>query len=179
MSALRDRDRIVVLASRRGFESLVGRLPAGWRGRVRFVKPKAFRRVQASLDAARLVVSKSTLRPEVIRPILAARRAGVPTLLLVDGPLEWSNLHAHPRLGSAGFDALYDPVVHDAVAPIGDPQRRWIEAHNAGRGVAFMPYACRRIRTDPPRRRAPGAPGFDFLLATARTPWFGDDERRR
>jgi hypothetical protein len=168
----------VVLASRRGFESLVGRAPRAWRARLRFLKRAESIDLESALRDARLVVSKSYLRPEIHRPILAARRAGVPTLLLVDGPLEWSNLYAHPRLAATDH-GLYDPVVHDAVAAIGDPQRRWIEGRNAGRGIAFVTYANRRIRTEPPRWRVPAEPPYDFLVATARTPFRDEAERRR
>lgn len=176
---------ILVLSSQRAFEALVGPLPASRRLRFRFAKPRHAARIRAWLPRARLVVSQSYGRPEVDGWIFEARRAGIPTLLLVDGPLEWANLHASPRLATAGARSLYDPVIHDAVASIGDAQSRFIASRNAGRGIVFTSYANRRIRTvlpgpvaGPPDRNEVQALPFDFLVTTARRAAFDEREHR-
>ncbi len=150
--------RFLVLSSQRSFEAFTGPVPANLHDRYVFLKPDREVRILAALPTARLVISQSYPRPEVNRFIFEARRQGVPTLLLVDGPLEWSNVHANPSLRQPGAEAaraLFQPIVHDAVATIGSAQSRFIESLNSGRGIAFMSYANQRIRTRPkPAARA-------------------------
>ncbi len=171
-------NRIVVLSSQRAFEALVGPVPETLRARPVFLKPGWDVRLLDAISNARLVVSQGYFRPEVNRWIFEARRRGVPTLLLVDGPLEWTNVHASPSLARPGAEAaraLHDPIVHDAVAAIGEGQARFIESRNRGRGIVFLSYANRRIRTAPdPEAREPA---FDFLITTARTAAFDARER--
>lgn len=180
----------LVLSSQRAFEALTGPVPEAMRERYVFLKPGRSVRIDAALDDARIVISQSYVRPELNRWIFEARRRGVPTLLLVDGPLEWSNLFSNPSLSRAGAEAaraLFEPIVHDAVATIGEAQSRFIASRNPGRGIAFMSYANHRIRTSPPTDAPAGSPArrpideppprFDFLLTTARTPAFDERER--
>ncbi len=173
-------EQIVVLSSRRAFEALVGPVPEAARARHVFFKPERGARIGSALAGARLVVSQSYLRPELNRWIFAARRRSVPTLLLIDGPLEWANLHANPSLarrGAEGARALYDPIVHDAVAAIGEAQALALAHRNAGRGIVFKTYANRRIRTEAPATDRNDAARFDFLLTTARTAAFHAHDR--
>jgi len=171
---------VLVLSSQRSFEALVGPVPAELAECFHFVKAGRNRRVAAILRRAHLVISKNYTRADTNRWIFAARRAGIPTLLLVDGPLEWSNVYSNPSLAALREAAtgLYEPIVHDAAATIGDAQRDWLAARNAGRGVEFTSYANRRILTPLGARASAAEPDFDFLLTTAKTAWFGDDERR-
>jgi len=171
----------LVLASRGGFEAFTGPIPARLERCFRFAKPNEAIRIARTLPGCRLVISKSYLRPPVHRWIFEARRRGIPTLLLVDGPLEWSNVYRSPSLrrrmgpGQAG---LFEPIIHDAVAGIGPAQIRWIGERNAGRGIELMTYSNHRIRTriDPiggPERREE----LDFLVTTARRPYFDEAQR--
>ena len=201
MKTGRRSDAFVVLSSRRAFEAFTGPVPAALRDRYVFLKPRRSVRVLAALAQARLVISQSYFRPEINRFVFAARRRGVPTLLLVDGPLEWTNVHTNPgrtRAGAEAARALHQPIVHDAVATIGPAQTRFIGNRNAGRGITYLSYANRRIRTSATATAAsdsatasapaPGAssdprigsrfpPEFDFLLTTARTAAFDARER--
>jgi hypothetical protein len=173
------RARFLVLSSQSAFEAFAGPVPARLQGRYVFAKPRSAARVLAALDDARLVISQSYLRPEVNRFVFEARRRGIPTLLLIDGPLEWANVHANPSLrrpGAEGAEALYQPIVHDAVATLGPAQSRFIADRNAGRGLVFLSYANQRIRTTLP---SGPAPSFDFLLTTARTAAFDAAEATR
>lgn len=174
----------VVLTSRRAFEAFVGPLPARFEPLFRFAKPSQTIRLQALLPHARLVIATSYLPPAIHRWIFAARRMSIPTLLLVDGPLEWSNTYHSPslrrRMGPLQV-GLFEPILHDAVAGIGSAQVRWIEHKNEGRGVEFMTYANRRIQTTSPQRLEEGSarePELDFLVTTARKPYFDEAERR-
>ncbi len=111
---------------------------------------------------------------------MQARRLGIPTLLLIDGPLEWSNLYANPSLAKLGPNwttGLYEPIIHDAVATIGNAQTRWVEERNAGRGIELMSYANRRIQTQIDFDSSNPDTDFDFLVTTARTPYINDREK--
>jgi len=176
-------DRLfLVLASRAGFEDLAGPIPERLEALFRFAKPNETLRIEKILPDCRLVISKSYLRPPVHRWIFEARRRGIPTLLLVDGPLEWSNVYRSPSLRrrmGAGQSGLFEPIIHDAVAGIGSSQIRWIDDRNAGRGIELMSYSNHRIRT---RTRPIGDPErageLDFLVTTARRPYFDEAERQ-
>jgi len=171
----------LVLSSQRAFEAFTGPVPESLRARHVFLKVGQDARITAALARARVVISQTYPRPEANRWIFEARRKGVPTLLLVDGPLEWSNVHANPSLRRPGAEAaraLFQPIVHDAVATIGPAQSRFIAHRNSGRGIAFMSYANHRIRTAATASAlsAPEA-AFDFLLTTAREAAFDEAER--
>jgi hypothetical protein len=172
----------LVLASRGGFEALSGPIPGRFETCFRFAKPNETIRIETILPDCRLVISKSYLPPPVHRWIFEARRRGIPTLLLVDGPLEWSNVYHSPSLrrrmgpGQAG---LFEPIIHDAVAGIGSAQIRWIGERNAGRGIELMTYSNHRIRTRPdPTREPKRDEELDFLVTTARKPYFGEAQRQ-
>ena len=179
---------LLVLAGRSGFESLVGPVPDDLEPRFRFQKPRSALRIRSRLSESRLVISKSYRRPEVNRWILAARRLGIPTLLVVDGPLEWSNLYrAEHRILSPEAGGLFEPIIHDAVASIGPGQTRWLAARNEGREIAWLDYRNHRIQSSnggstirPPPPDVDGMPSaeFDFLLTTARRAWIGPAEKR-
>ncbi len=173
------RDKILVLSSQRAFEALAGRVPEEMSERFVFLKPHQEKMIERVLPLCRLVISKNYPRPDVNRWIFIARRRGVPTLLLVDGPLEWANVHANPSLQQPGAEAarsLFAPVIHDAVASIGAAQTRWIEAQNTNRELVLLEYANRRIVTMPLPERAFE---FDFLLTTAKAAAFSKAERAR
>ena len=178
---------MLVLASRRAFEAFAGPIPSDLEAAFRFAKPRASARIKAWLPASRLLITKNYPRPDLNRWVFEARRRGIPTLLMVDGPLEWSNVFRNASLRQAGAErarGLYDPVIHDAVAGIGPAQCDWIEERNAGRGLWLMSYANARI--DGPRAattdrdRSPPAEEhrpFDFLLTSARTASFDEREQ--
>ncbi|MFP6655800.1 MAG: hypothetical protein VCB25_09240, partial [Myxococcota bacterium] len=181
---------ILVLSSRRSFEKFVNRVPSRLESVFRFVRPREMARIDSLLSRCRLLISKSYLPPLHQRAIFAARRLGVPTLLLIDGPLEWSNTHNNPNLKrylGPGAGPLHDPIIHDIVAGIGSEQVRWIESRNTGRGIEFMTYANHRMTaTEQMRAEAkrgdpvdgdPRNEELDFLVTTARTPYFDEREK--
>jgi len=180
VSTLHSRSNFLVLASRQGFEALAGPVPERMKALFRFHKSRDTVRIQTLLPDCRLVISKSYTRPQTNHWIFEARRLGIPTLLMIDGPLEWSNLYANPSLARLGKNAppgLYEPIIHDAVATIGNAQTRWIEQRNAGRGIELMSYANRRIQTQIDRESPKPDAEFDFLVTTARTPYVNDREK--
>ena len=182
MDRASDAKLFLVLSSRRSFEALTGPVPESLRSRFHFEKPHHELRIQRTLPECRLVISKNYRRPTSNRWIFEARRLGVPTLLLVDGPLEWSNLYSETKRAKRQRKKpmpLFEPVVHDAVACIGPAQQEWIAHKNDGRGITLMNYSNRRMSTptDSSETRAATNTEFDFLLTTAKTAYFGDRER--
>ena len=156
----------------------MGPIPDAMKTFFRFQKPRNAARIQALLPDCRIVISKNYARAESNRWIFEARRLGIPTLLLVDGPLEWANLYTNPSLATLGENAvagLFEPIIHDAVATIGNVQTRWIRDRNEGRGIELMSYANQRIQTQTGLESTNPDLDFDFLVTTARTPYF---ERR-
>jgi hypothetical protein len=176
VNKLQSRGLFLVLASRGAFEAFTGPIPDTMKALFRFQKSRNTARIRALLPDCRIVISKSYTRPQSNRWIFEARRLGIPTLLLIDGPLEWANLYENPslaRLGESGATGLYEPIIHDAVATIGNAQSQWIEERNAGRGIELMSYTNRRIQTRTERESTKPDPDFefDFLVTTARTPY--------
>ena len=180
MNPLKSGGHVLVLSSRRAFEALAGPIPAELESRFRFQKPANVFRIRLLLSRCRLLVSKNYRRPQCNRWIFEARRRGIPTLLMVDGPLEWANSYLNPKTPEAMkavSSGLYEPIIHDAVATIGEAQSKWIEARNAGRKIEFMTYANHRILTDDSGSTSRSEPEFDFLITTAKTPYFGIHEK--
>ncbi len=180
MSRLDSRTLFLVLASKRAFEALTGPIPNTLKTLFRFQKPRHGARIRALLPDCRIVISKSYARSTGNRWIFEARRLGIPTLLLVDGPLEWANLYAgrsRAELRRVGAAGLFEPIIHDAVATIGKAQTDWIGSRNEGRGIELMSYANRRIQTRTGLGSDPSPPKFDFLITSAKTPYFEDREK--
>jgi hypothetical protein len=100
-------------------------------------------------------------------------------MLLIDGPLEWANVYENPTLAARGVTGLFEPVAHDIVAAIGDAQAAWVEFRNRGRQIEFMTYKNHRISTgsDGDGTSTAELVSFDFLLTTAKTPYFDDREK--
>lgn len=103
-----------------------------------------------------------------------AVNAGIPTLILADGILDFRNTFEHPQLDPG---AVFQPVLGHKIATIGRAQSRILESWgNAGKcetvGLPRLDayYAARR------RRRSSGEP-MKILISTARTPFFTQRQR--
>ncbi|MFK7894927.1 MAG: glycosyltransferase family 4 protein [Myxococcota bacterium] len=170
------RDRILVLCGKSAFTAFVGPISPRMKPIFVFVKPGNDREIRRVLPTCRLVLAKNALRPDINRCILIARRRGIPTLLLVDGPLEWANVHQNPSLKQPGAEAaesIFKPLIHDAVASTSPAQSSWIEEQNRGRGLVYCHYSNHRIRTKLP---SDTPIQFDFLLTSARTAAFSPSD---
>jgi len=108
----------------------------------------------------------------ILRQIV--EKTAVPLLILVDGILEYRNAFQHPDLAEG---CMLQPVIGHKVACIGRSQVRWIESWgNVGKcELVGMPrlddVVGRERETD--RSTEP----FRLLVASARTPWFNDEQR--
>ena len=72
---------------------------------------------------------------EVAQCLLAARGAGIPSLVVQDGILEWRCQYENPRFGAGGAAPQHQPVMADKIACIGAQSARQIAAWgNAAEG---------------------------------------------
>jgi hypothetical protein len=108
----------------------------------------------------------------ILRRILEADR--VPVLILVDGILEYRNCFENPDLAEG---CMFQPLMGHKLACLGDSQIRWIESWgNAGRcELVGLPRLDDLIGVSV--RPLPASGPFRLLVASARTPWFNDEQR--
>ena len=112
---------------------------------------------------------------EIARCLDAARAAGIPSLVLQDGILEWRCQYENPLFGAGGGAPQHQPVLADRIACLGAQSARQIEAWgNEGRvvvtGMPRLDYLLERPRV--PRR----SPGARILVMTAKNPGFTQDQ---
>lgn len=174
----RHADKILVVMPRQKFVGLVGEIPAMFKGVFEFVKKKDYLQAAALVSQASLVITHSHLSPRANYFILQARVRGVPTLLLVDGPLEWSNSYLNPSLRKTnpffrGY--LMEPLIHDAILAVSAAQGGYLAFRNPDRDITFMTYNNKRLSSV--RSVAPSARRWQFLITTAKTPYFDDTEK--
>ncbi len=126
-------------------------------------------------NAAALVTHDTYVEPG--RDLVCnAVSAGVPTLILADGILEYRNTWEHPQLPPG---AIFQPVLGHKIACLGRAQARHLESWgNAGkcevtgspRFDRFYGFKRRQRRSDEPCR---------ILVMTALTPWFNEKQHRQ
>lgn len=112
----------------------------------------------------------------IARCLDAARAAGIPSLLLQDGILEWRCQYENPLFGAGGGAPQHQPVLADRIACIGEVSARHIAGWgNSGRVVVTgMPRLDPLLtRRTPPVRR----PGTRLLVMTAKNPGFTEAQR--
>lgn len=111
----------------------------------------------------------------VARCLDAARDAGIPSLVLQDGILEWRCQYENPLFGAGGGAPQHQPVLADRIACIGRQSARQIAAWgNAGRVEATgMPRMDHLLaRAVKPRR----TPGKCILVMTAKKAGFTEEQ---
>jgi hypothetical protein len=125
-----------------------------------------------------LVITHSYLSPRANYFILQAKALDIPTLFLVDGPLEWSNSYLNPSLRKTnrffrGY--LMEPLIHDAILAVSHAQASYLAFRNPDRDHSFMTYKNQRltsIKSSPSSHER-----WQFLITTAKTPYFEDREK--
>ena len=132
------------------------------------------RMLSASPD---LVLCVNDVHYGVARCLDAARTAGIPSLVMQDGILEWRCQYENPRLGAGGGAPQHQPVLADKIACIGPSSARHIASWgNVSKvevtGMPRLDYLLRRER--PPKRR----PGSRLLVMTAKKPGFTEHQTR-
>jgi glycosyltransferase involved in cell wall biosynthesis/2-polyprenyl-3-methyl-5-hydroxy-6-metoxy-1,4-benzoquinol methylase len=125
-------------------------------------------------DAAMVVTHDTYVEPgrSLIRK---AVRAGIPTLILADGILEYRNIWEHPQLRPG---AVFQPVLGHKIACLGRSQARYLESWgNAGKcEVTGSPRFDRYYGLR--RRQKPLEEPFQILVMTALTPCFDERQHR-
>ncbi|EEF63161.1 hypothetical protein [Pedosphaera parvula] len=113
---------------------------------------------------------------DVVRCLDEARKAGIPSLVLQDGILEWRCQYSNPLFGAGDGAPQHQPVMSDKIATIGHQSARLIAGWgNADKveitGMPRMDYLLShqtgRIRT----------PGSRLLVMTAKNPGFTLEQR--
>lgn len=124
---------------------------------------------------AGILITHSHYRWEELSILRRVKEQGtVPILILADGILEYRNSFQHPDLADG---SMFQPLIGHKLACLGESQIRWIEAWgNVGQcelvGLPRLDY----LLQEPERAASPAGP-FRLLIATARTPWFDEDQR--
>lgn len=170
--------KILVVMPLQKFIGLVGEIPERFGGVFEFVSKKEYLRAAVLVSQASLVITHSHLSPRANYFILQARAQGTATLLLVDGPLEWSNSYLNPSLRKTnpffrGY--LMEPLIHDAILAVSAAQAGYLAFRNPDRDFTFMTYKNKRLSSVKPA--APSASRWQFLITTAKTPYFDDMEK--
>jgi hypothetical protein len=108
---------------------------------------------------------------EITRCIDAARKAGIPSLVLQDGILEWRCQYENPLFGAGGGAPQHQPVVADKIACIGAQSARQIAAWGNTNKVEVtgMPRLDYLLKRDNVPVRTPGK---RLLIMTAKKPGF-------
>ncbi len=118
-------------------------------------------------EGVRAVALADTLRLESIAAIRAARAQGVPTLLVMDGIVEWRNTHQNPCVD----ERFLLPAPVDIVACAGWIDRAILRSMGNDARATGLP---RLVAQNPPP-----PPGDRLLIATARRPAFNEHEHER
>lgn len=123
-------------------------------------------------DDTGLVVTPQHYEEPEVTLLREAREAGIPTLVIADGVLEYRNTWLNP---TAVPGALFQPVLTDKIATIGPSQARILESWG-NRGVCEIVGAPRLDGLLDTRQPRDGETPFRILVATARTPGFTPDQ---
>ena len=113
---------------------------------------------------------------EIAQCLDAARAAGIPSLVLQDGILEWRCQYENPLFGEGGGAPQHQPVLADYIACLGQQSARQIDAWgNTGKTLPTgMPRLDHLLaRPAVPRR----VPGRTILVMTAKNPGFTERQR--
>ena len=134
-----------------------------------------------------VVLTLADSQHEIARVALAARARTIPTLLIMDGLLEWRHTFLNPRFSAGGQFPLYQPATCDRIACYGWTSVRTLEAWgNVGRcelvgDPRFDPYLTRSRRKVEGRRRvvvlSANNPGYDDAQSELARRGFDDLER--
>lgn len=109
---------------------------------------------------------------EAARCIQQARALSIPTLLIMDGIIEWRHTWQDPKTGACEGVPIFQPVLTDKIACLGKQSARIIESWgNQGKcevvGAPRMDHFLDQPVPPPPHEYP-----FRLLVATANTPGF-------
>ncbi len=151
-------------------------LEAHFGDRARFVYDEVWDPARLLAGRPDVVLCVNDWPYDVARCLDAAREAGIPSLVLQDGILEWRCQYENPLFGSGGGAPQHQPVLADRIACLGRQSARQIAAWgNASKvevtGMPRLDHLLARPRV--PRAR----PGRRILVMTAKNPGFTPEQR--
>ena len=123
-----------------------------------------------------IVICVNDFHYDVACCLEAAKKAGIPSLTLQDGILEWRCQYENPLFGAGGGAPQHQPVLADKIACIGDQSARQIAAWGNAQKVevAGMPRLDYLLEFEAPPTRKPGT---RILVMTAKNPGFTPEQR--
>jgi len=122
-----------------------------------------------------LVVGADTYNEPWVTLLRKAVDAGIPTLILADGILEYRNTWEHPQILPG---AIFQPVLGHKLACLGRSQARFVESWGNPTqcevvgSPRFDRYAGQR------RRERPAGAPFRIIVMTALTPYFTEEQHK-
>ena len=118
---------------------------------------------------ARLLISWCQFRDYERAAIMNAKKAGLATLLVADGVLEWRNTWEHPEFSRG---EIYQPIIADKMACIGPAQIRILESW--GNRGKCEPVGMPRLDSylSLKKKSLRSQETFHLLIMTARNPGF-------
>ena len=113
---------------------------------------------------------------DIVRCLDAAKQAGIPSLVLQDGILEWRCQYENPLFGAGGGAPQHQPVMADKIACLGQQSARQIAAwgNTAKVEVTGMPRLDYLLARPPSVTQKPGR---RILVMSAKNPGFTVDQR--
>jgi hypothetical protein len=164
-----------VLCLLRDQQQHVKPVEADFGDRAEFVYTDDWRPETVTKDAWDLVLCVNDYWWGVARCLDSARQAGIPTLVLQDGLLEWRCQYENPLFGAGGGAPQHQPVLSDKIACLGHQSARHVAAWgNRSKveitGMPRLDYLHGRASP------APRRPGSRLLVMTAKKPGFTQDQ---
>jgi hypothetical protein len=122
------------------------------------------------IDKCDAVLSIHYDNPYINVAIFYAKTKDKKTILVIDGPLEWTNLYKNPNTNDI---INFRPIIHDFCFTLSEKQIRYLKFGNSN--VIFDVYknfrATMQFKTHSPQ--------YDFLITTSNTPYFNDYEKKQ
>lgn len=127
-----------------------------------------------------ILITLTCHTPDIINFITKARDKSIPSLLMMDGILEWRHVWENPRYGSGGGIPFNQPIYNDKVACYGWEAARTLEGWgNLGKcEIVGFPRFDHWIDNNTFHKKGKNAnQPMRLLIATANNPGFTDDQR--
>jgi hypothetical protein len=165
---------ILVLDKQGTFFNIIGR-DIDFKGiNFNFINNIDFKKVSSYLKNINLVISISYDNQDYNYVVLEAKKQGILTGLIIDGPLEWSNTYNNIKLKEKRINKLYQPIIHDIVYSISKEQLNVLKSWNPNK--KFFTYKNHRIII---KEEDNIQTEFDVLITTATTSYFNKREKKK
>ena len=141
-------------------------------GRIEYDGVRSYKKSMTEFkNSYSLVVSLLYANPLSNFIILKSRLANVPTMLISDGIIDWSNMFKNPMVTKYN-QHLFHPIIHDVFLCVGSDETDYFN-HIGVNAVQFLPK-----RMKPTFKKLGSAGNNVFLITTANTSYFDEAERK-